>query len=71
MQNKSVIVTGKRTPIGAFQGALSSIPAAELAAATIKSILNGVYISLLYLLKERLNQCVIPVPILNYALAEM
>ena len=40
MQNKSVIVTGKRTPIGAFQGALSSIPAAELAAATIKSILN-------------------------------
>ena len=40
MQQKSVIVTAKRTPIGAFQGTLSSMPAAELGAATIKSILN-------------------------------
>lgn len=40
MQRKSVIVAAKRTPIGAFQGHLSSIPSPDLAAVAIKHILS-------------------------------
>ena len=40
MQQKSVIVAAKRTPIGAFQGHLSSISPADLAAIAIKNILG-------------------------------
>ena len=40
MQQKSVIVAAKRTPIGAFQGHLSSISPADLAAIAIKNILE-------------------------------
>ena len=40
MQRKSVIVAAKRTPVGAFQGLLSSIPSPDLAAVAIKHILG-------------------------------
>ena len=40
MQRKSVIVAAKRTPVGAFQGHLSSIPSPDLAAVAIKHILG-------------------------------
>ena len=40
MQRRSVIVSAKRTPIGAFQGHLSSLSASDLASACIKEILN-------------------------------
>ena len=40
MQRKSVIVAAKRTPIGAFQGHLSSISPPDLAAIAIKHILG-------------------------------
>ncbi|MEE8436728.1 MAG: acetyl-CoA C-acetyltransferase [Candidatus Neomarinimicrobiota bacterium] len=35
-----VIVSAKRTPIGAFQGILSTVPAAELGAVVIRSIMD-------------------------------
>lgn len=35
-----VIVSAKRTPVGAFQGILSTVPAAELGAVVIRSILD-------------------------------
>ena len=34
-----VIVSAKRTPVGAFQGALSSVPAPQLGATAIKAVL--------------------------------
>ncbi|MEC7746430.1 MAG: thiolase family protein [Candidatus Neomarinimicrobiota bacterium] len=40
MQRKSVIVAAKRTPVGAFQGLLSSISPPDLAAIAIKHILT-------------------------------
>ncbi|SVA58273.1 uncharacterized protein METZ01_LOCUS111127, partial [marine metagenome] len=40
MQRKSVIVAAKRTPVGAFQGHLSSISSPDLAAVAIKHILG-------------------------------
>ena len=42
MDQKSVIVQAKRTPIGSFQGQLSGFSSPELAAAVIKSILSKV-----------------------------
>ena len=42
MQGRSVIVSAKRTPIGAFQGHLSSLSASDLAAICIKEILGQV-----------------------------
>ena len=42
MGNKSVIIKAKRTPIGSFQGKLSSFSSPELAAEVIKSILRTV-----------------------------
>ena len=42
MGNKSVIIKAKRTPIGSFQGKLSSFSSPELAAEVIKSILSTV-----------------------------
>ena len=42
MQGRSVIVSAKRTPIGAFQGHLSSLSASDLAAICIKEILDQV-----------------------------
>lgn len=42
MGNKSVIIKAKRTPIGSFQGKLSSFSSPELAAKVIKSILRTV-----------------------------
>ena len=38
--NKTVIVSAKRTPIGAFQGALSSLSIAKLGAIAIESVLD-------------------------------
>ena len=40
MQRKSVIVAAKRTPVGAFQGHLSSISSPDLATVAIKHILG-------------------------------
>ena len=40
MQRQSVIVAAKRTPIGAFQGNLSSVSAPDLGAVAIKAILD-------------------------------
>ena len=40
MQRKSVIVSAKRTPVGAFQGKLSSVSAPMLGATAIKSVLD-------------------------------
>ena len=40
MQGRSVIVSAIRTPIGAFQGSLSSLPASDLASICIKGILD-------------------------------
>ena len=44
MQRKSVIVAAKRTPVGAFQGHLSSISPPDLAAIAIKQILKDTQI---------------------------
>lgn len=38
--NDVVIITAKRTPVGAFQGSLSSVAAPKLGAVTIKSLLD-------------------------------
>src|SRR5579872_5017820 len=40
MPQEIAIVAAARTPIGAFQGALSSLPAARLGAAAIKAALE-------------------------------
>ena len=40
MQRQSVIVAAKRTPVGAFQGNLSSVSAPDLGAVAIKAILD-------------------------------
>ena len=40
MQGRSVIVSAVRTPIGAFQGYLSSLSASDLASICIKDILD-------------------------------
>jgi acetyl-CoA C-acetyltransferase len=39
MANEALILSGMRTPIGAFQGALASVPAPELGAVSIKAAL--------------------------------
>lgn len=39
---KAVIVSAKRTPIGSFQGALSTVPATTLGSIAIKSVLDDV-----------------------------
>jgi len=44
MQNKSVIISAKRTPIGSFLGHLASFSASDLASHVIKNILNDVEI---------------------------
>ena len=45
MQRKSVIVAAKRTPIGSFQGQLSTLSASDLASCVIRKILDDVQIS--------------------------
>lgn len=45
MSNKVVIVGAKRTPIGSFQGLLSSVPADELGAAAIAGALDQAGVS--------------------------
>ena len=45
MQRKSVIVAAKRTPIGSFQGQLSTLSASDLASCVIRQILEDVQIS--------------------------
>ena len=40
MQRQSVIVAAKRTPIGAFQGNLSSVLAPNLGAIAIKAVVE-------------------------------
>jgi acetyl-CoA C-acetyltransferase len=40
-----VILSAKRTPIGAFQGSLASVPASKLAATAIKSALTTTHVS--------------------------
>jgi acetyl-CoA C-acetyltransferase len=40
MSDRSLIVAGVRTPMGAMNGALASVPAPELGAATIKALLE-------------------------------
>lgn len=42
MNKKVVIVSAVRTPIGSFMGALSSVPATKLGAASIKGALNKI-----------------------------
>lgn len=44
MQRQTVIVAAKRTPVGAFQGHLSSVSAPNLGAVAIKAILNETHI---------------------------
>jgi acetyl-CoA C-acetyltransferase len=39
---KAVIVSAKRTPIGSFQGTLSTVPATTLGSIAIKSVLDDV-----------------------------
>lgn len=43
--SKAVIVAAKRTPVGAFQGALSSIPVTQLGKFAIEALLNETKIS--------------------------
>ncbi len=40
MNPNVVIIAAKRTPVGAFQGSLSSIPAPKLGAVAIKALLD-------------------------------
>ena len=42
--NKTVIVAAKRTPIGAFMGALSGVPATELGSVAIKAALEAAHL---------------------------
>ncbi len=43
--SKAVIVAAKRTPVGAFQGALSSVPVTQLGKFAIEAVLNETKIS--------------------------
>ena len=38
--NESLIVTGVRTPMGAFMGALAGVPAAQLGATCVKALVE-------------------------------
>ncbi|MCB0468646.1 MAG: acetyl-CoA C-acetyltransferase, partial [Aequorivita sp.] len=42
MNNKVVIVSAARTPIGSFMGSLSSLTATQLGSAAIKGALNKI-----------------------------
>ncbi len=46
MQQQTVIVAAKRTPVGAFQGCLSTLSAPHLGAVAIKAVLNETNIDL-------------------------
>jgi len=46
--NDVVIIEAKRTPVGAFQGSLSSIPSPKLGAVAIKAVLNETGIDISY-----------------------
>jgi len=54
-----VIVSAKRTPVGSFQGQLSTIPATQLGSITIKSILEETKIDLNEI-DEVIMGCVLP-----------
>lgn len=54
-----VIVAAKRTPIGAFQGALSSLSATELAATVLKGVLESVHLDPTHV-EEVYMGCVLP-----------
>src|SRR6478609_3864614 len=45
MTQEAFIVAGARTPIGALSGALSTVPAPQLAATCIKAILEKAHVS--------------------------
>ena len=45
MQQKVVIVAGKRTPIGSFQGQFSSISASDLGSNVVKKLLHDFQIN--------------------------
>lgn len=47
--NTTVIVAAKRTPIGSFQGRLSTVPAPDLGAAAIKSAIESCQLSPIYI----------------------
>src|SRR5882762_4052748 len=41
MANDVFLTAGRRTPIGAFQGLLSSVPAVQLGAAVVRAVLTS------------------------------
>jgi len=45
MKNEAIIVAGRRTPIGAFAGALSTVPAPQLGAVCVEAVLRDVPIA--------------------------
>ncbi|BAJ03074.1 acetyl-CoA acetyltransferase [Shewanella violacea DSS12] len=59
MSQEIVIVAAKRTPIGGFQGALSSVPSPSLAATAIKSLVEQTGVSK-DVIDEVLMGCVLP-----------
>ncbi len=54
-----VVVSAKRTPVGSFQGSLSTVPATKLGSVVIKSILDETKISLKEI-DEVIMGCVLP-----------
>ena len=54
-----VVVSAKRTPVGSFQGVLSTIPATKLGSVVIKSIVNETNIDLKEI-DEVIMGCVLP-----------
>lgn len=54
-----VVVSAKRTPMGAFMGSLSSLPATELGAAAIKSVIESSQVDITEV-NEVLMGCVLP-----------
>ncbi|CAM3258706.1 thiolase family protein [Shewanella violacea] len=59
LSQEIVIVAAKRTPIGGFQGALSSVPSPSLAATAIKSLVEQTGVSK-DVIDEVLMGCVLP-----------
>ncbi|MCK4904523.1 MAG: acetyl-CoA C-acetyltransferase, partial [Candidatus Marinimicrobia bacterium] len=54
-----VVASAKRTPVGSFQGSLSTIPATKLGSAVIKSVLDETKINLKEI-DEVIMGCVLP-----------
>jgi acetyl-CoA C-acetyltransferase len=54
-----VIVAAKRTPVGSFQGVLSTVPAPKLGSTVIKSIIDETKINT-HQIDEVIMGCVLP-----------